>query len=97
VRLKLLGASATVAVSMLSAPASAAPHTPVGTCPLAFEGPYTTAEIIEAFPPPQGFPNPEEALLAYDLNGDQLLCVRALPTEPTGGNINIIDNIVRPR
>ena len=94
-RLKLFVASVIVAVGVLAAvPASAAPRTPVGTCPPAFGGPYTTAQIVELFPPPPDFPNPEEALLAFDQNGDQLLCVRALPTD---GEINVIDNVVRSR
>ena len=96
-KLRLFVALAVVAIGLLAVPASAAPRPPTGTCPPAFQGPYTPAEVIELFPPPPDFPNPEEALLAYDLNGDRLVCIRALPAEPTGGSINVIDNVVRIR
>ena len=72
------------------APASASP--PIGTCPPAFRGPLTFAEIIHDFPPPPGFPDPEGALAGYDMNGDGSLCVLPLPG---GTNINVIDNVAR--
>jgi hypothetical protein len=64
---------------------------PTGGCPPAFLGPLDFATIITLFPPPPDFPNPEEALAAFDANGDQRLCVRGLPN----GNINVIDNVIR--
>ncbi len=71
-------------------PAGARP--PIGNCPPAFFGPHTFAEIIEMWPPPPGFPDPEGALAGYDKNGDGSLCVRALPN---GTDINVIDNSAR--
>jgi hypothetical protein len=66
---------------------------PTGGCPPAFLGPLDFATIIALFPPPPDFPNPEEALAAFDSNGDQRLCVRGLPN----GDINVIDNVARIR
>jgi hypothetical protein len=71
-------------------PASASQ--PIGNCPPAFQGPHTFAEIIEMWPPPPGFPDPEGALAGYDMNGDGSLCVLPLPG---GTNINVIDNTAR--
>lgn len=71
-------------------PAGASP--PIGNCPRAFQGPHTFAEIIEMWPPPPGFPDPEGALAGYDKNADGSLCVRPLPG---GTNINVIDNTAR--
>jgi hypothetical protein len=77
-------------LSLQVLPAGASP--PIGNCPRAFQGPLTFAEIIEAFPPPPGFPDPEGALAGFDKNGDGSLCVRALPG---GTDINVIDNSAR--
>ena len=71
-------------------PAGASP--PIGNCPPAFQGPHTFAEVIEMWPPPPGFPDPEGALAGYDKNADGSLCVRPLPG---GININVIDNTAR--
>jgi hypothetical protein len=79
-----------LSLSLSVIPAGASP--PIGTCPRAFQGPHTFAEIIEMWPPPPGFPDPEGALAGYDKNGDGSLCVRALPG---GTNINVIDNSAR--
>jgi hypothetical protein len=65
---------------------------PTRGCPPAFQGPLTFAEIIVAFPPPPGFPDPEGALASLDSNGDGTLCVRGLP----GDEINAIDNVANP-
>jgi hypothetical protein len=62
---------------------------PTRGCPPAFVGPLTIAEVIQMFPPPPGFPDPEGALASFDSNGDGSLCVRALPAD----EINVIDNI----
>jgi hypothetical protein len=64
---------------------------PIAGCPKAFLGPLDFATIIALFPPPPDFPNPEEALAAFDANGDQRLCVKGLPN----GDINVIDNVRR--
>jgi hypothetical protein len=56
-----------------------------------FVGPLTIAEVITAFPPPPGFPDPEGAIEAYDSNGDGTVCVMPLPAE----SINVIDNVAR--
>jgi hypothetical protein len=61
-------------------------------CPPAFQGPHTFAEVIEMWPPPPGFPDPEGALAGYDKNGDGSLCVLPLPG---GTDINVIDNSAR--
>jgi len=77
-------------LSLWVLPAAATP--PIGNCPPAFHGPHTFAEIIEMWPPPPGFPDPEGALAGYDKNGDGSLCVLPLPG---GTNINVIDNSAR--
>ena len=77
-------------LSLWVLPAGATP--PIGNCPPAFHGPHTFAEIIEMWPPPPGFPDPEGALAGYDKNGDGSLCVLPLPG---GTNINVIDNSAR--
>ena len=76
-------------LGLVSTPAHAA--RPTGGCPRAFLGPLDFATIIALFPPPPDFPNPEEALAAFDANGDQRLCVKGLPN----GDINVIDNVRR--
>jgi hypothetical protein len=67
---------------------------PTRGCPPAFLGPLTFAEIIDAFPPPPDFPDPEGALASFDSNDDGKLCVRALPP---GSDINVVDNISNAR
>lgn len=62
---------------------------PTRGCPPAFLGPLTIAEVIQAFPPPPDFPDPEGALASFDSNGDGKLCVRGLPAEA----INVVDNV----
>ena len=79
-----------VTLSLSVLPAIARP--PIGNCPPAFQGPHTFAEIIEMWPPPPGFPDPEGALAGYDKNADGSLCVRLLPN---GTDINVIDNSAR--
>lgn len=66
---------------------------PQGGCPPTFQGPLTFAQIIEMWPPPPDFPDPEGALAALDRNGDKALCVmEAVPQNPAGP-INVIDNV----
>jgi hypothetical protein len=79
----------TLTLGLWVTPARAA--RPIGGCPPAFQGPLDFATIIALFPPPPGFPNPEEVLATFDANGDLRLCVRGLP----GDEINVIDNVVR--
>ena len=54
-----------------------------------FLGPLTFAEIIEMFPPPPGFPDPEGALNAFDANDDDKLCAKG---HPDGQNLIVVDN-----
>lgn len=68
-------------------PAGASP--PIGNCPPAFQGPHTFAEVVEMWPPPPGFPDPEGAIAVYDKNADGSVCVRPFPD---GVRINVIDN-----
>jgi hypothetical protein len=77
-------------LSLQVLPAGASP--PIGKCPPAFQGPHTFAEVIEMWPPPPGFPDPEGALAVYDKNADGSVCVLPLPG---GTNINVIDNSAR--
>jgi hypothetical protein len=90
-RTRLLAVAILVLVSlgMLVVPAGA--KQPTRGCPPPFRGPLTIAEVITAFPPPPGFPDPEGALEAFDSNGDGTLCVMPLPA----GSINVIDNVAR--
>ena len=90
-RTRLLAVAILVLVSlgMLVVPAGA--KQPTGGCPPPFRGPLTIAEVITAFPPPPGFPDPEGALEAFDSNGDGTVCVMPLPA----GSINVIDNVAR--
>jgi hypothetical protein len=75
----------------LAAPANAAG--PQAGCPPAFQGPLTFDEIIRMWPPPPDFPDPVGALAAYDVNGDELLCVQEHTHGPLpNGPINVIDN-----
>jgi hypothetical protein len=85
-------AAAISSVVAASSPAHAAG--PVAGCPPAFEGPLTFAQIIDRWPPPPDFPDPEGALASYDKNGDERLCVMEPPHGPTpAGPINVIDNV----
>jgi hypothetical protein len=88
-RLLAVAISALVSLGMLAAPAGA--KQPTGGCPPPFRGPLTIAEVITAFPPPPGFPDPEGAIEAFDSNGDGTVCVLPLP----GESINVIDNVTR--
>jgi hypothetical protein len=82
----LLVPIAASALVLVTVPAGAKP--PIAKCPPAFQGAFTAAQVIEMWPPPEGFPDPEGAILSYDKNGDLKVCVLPLPT----GGINIIDN-----
>jgi hypothetical protein len=83
-----LVAATVLSLSSLAALASE----PVGRCPASFEGPLTAEEIVSAYPPPPGIPDPTEALLALDRNSDEHLCVRQ---HADGVRIIVIDNRVR--
>jgi hypothetical protein len=89
-RLLAVVAMMSLPIGLWVTPAGARP--PIGNCPPAFQGPHTFAEIIETWPPPEGFPDPEGALAGYDMNADGSLCVLPLPG---GININVIDNVAR--
>jgi hypothetical protein len=89
-RLLAVVALTSLPLSLSVLPAAARP--PIGNCPPAFQGPHTFAEIIEMWPPPPGFPDPEGALAGFDLNADGSLCVRP---HPGGIEINVIDNTAR--
>ena len=78
-----------VLVGGLVAPVSA--KAPARGCPTAFTGPLTIAQVLVAFPPPMGLPDPEGAIASYDSNGDGTVCVFPLPNGP----INVIDNVAR--
>ena len=80
---------------MLGGGITSANARPAG-CPPAFQGPLTFEEINIAWPPPPDF-DIEAHLAAIDVNDDQLLCVRELPTHQGGtfGPINLIDNAAR--
>jgi hypothetical protein len=64
---------------------------PIGNCPSAFDGPLTFEQIIAAYPPPPGTPDPIAVLAGFDKNGDRSLCVLDVP----GDGVNVIDNVVR--
>lgn len=85
----LVVAMLTVAFALSTSPASAGP--PVGKCPPAFQGPVSFAEIIETWPPPPDFPDPEGFLAFVDINDDGRLCVKPLPQD----SVTFIDNLVR--
>jgi hypothetical protein len=82
----LVGVLVAGGVATIGGPAVA--KQPIGGCGAGFVGPLTIAEVIEEFPPPPGFPDPEGALDAFDANGDDTLCVRGLPS----GGIAVVDN-----
>ena len=81
-----LSASALV---LVAAPAGAKP--PIGSCPPAFQGPFTAPQVIEMWPPPPEVTDPAGAILSYDKNGDGRVCVLPLPAGP----INVIDNAAK--
>jgi hypothetical protein len=89
-KMRLVAVMILVAASLGTAVGPAGAGQKTRGCPTAFLGPLTFAEIIEAFPPPPDFPDPEGALSSFDSNGDGKLCVRGLPP---GGDINVIDNV----
>jgi hypothetical protein len=70
------------------APGAANAVSPARGCPPAFQGPWTAQHVIDEFPPPPGFPDPEGAILSFDKNGDLRVCVMGLPN----GRIDVIDN-----
>ena len=86
-RLLAVAVLAVVSVGTWVAPAGA--KTPTRGCPPAFTGPLTIKEVLEAFPPPPDFPDPEGAIAAFDSNVDGTVCVLPLPN----GRINVIDNV----
>jgi hypothetical protein len=90
-RPRLLAVAILVLVSLAMSIAPAGAKQPTRGCPPPFVGPLTIAEVITAFPPPPGFPDPEGAIEAYDSNGDGTVCVMPLPAE----SINVIDNVAR--
>jgi hypothetical protein len=94
-KLKLLVVAVATIATVLAGvtPAGAKPSR---GCPPPFAGPLTFAQIIERWPPPPDFPDPEGVLAGYDGNGDRLLCVIELSTQSDGGKpINVIDNIAK--
>ena len=64
---------------------------PIGNCPSAFDGPLTFEQIIAAYPPPPGTPDPVALLAGFDKNGDRSLFVLDVP----GDAVNVIDNVAR--
>jgi hypothetical protein len=74
-------------IASFGSPASARP--PVGGCGAGLLGPLTFAQIIDQFPPPPEFPDPEGALDAFDANDDDKLCV--MP-HPDGQALIVVDN-----
>jgi hypothetical protein len=89
-KMRLLAITILVGASLGTAVVPAGASQPTRGCPPAFLGPLTFAKIIEAFPPPPDFPDPEGALASFDSNGDGMLCVRGLPP---GSDINVVDNV----
>ena len=86
IRILLVGALVAAGIGLTGAAASAKPQ--VGGCGTGFGEPLSIAEVIEAFPPPPGFPDPEGALRAFDANGDDHLCAKLSPS----GGIIVVDN-----
>lgn len=86
VRILVVGALVVGGIGFTGAAATAKPQ--VGGCGTGFGEPMTIAEVIEAFPPPPGFPDPEGALKAFDANGDDLLCAKGQPQ----GHVIVVDN-----
>ena len=85
-RILLVGALLAAGIGLTGGPATAK-HAP-GGCGMGFTGPLSVAEIIVAFPPPPGFPDPEGALRSFDVNGDDHLCAKPGP----GGKLIVVDN-----
>jgi hypothetical protein len=84
---------AVTACSMLAlAIPTARASMPSGGCPPSFQGPLTFEVLIDMWPPPPDFPDPEGFLASLDSNGDKLLCVMESPEQNPMGPINIIDN-----
>ena len=86
IRILLIAVLVAAGIGVTGAAASAKPQ--VGGCGMGFGEPLSIAEVIEAFPPPSGFPDPEGALRAFDTNGDDHLCVKPQPQ----GRIIVVDN-----
>jgi hypothetical protein len=87
VRALLVGVLVAGGIAAFSAPATAKP--PVGGCGDGFLGPLTFAQIIQQFPPPPDFPDPEGALNAFDANDDDMLCAKG---HPDGQRLIVVDN-----
>jgi len=86
IRILLVAALVVAGIGLTGGPATAK-HAP-GGCGTGFGEPLSIAEVIEHFPPPPGFPDPEGALRAFDINGDDHLCVKPQPQ----GKIIVVDN-----
>ena len=87
-KIRILVVSALVVAGIgFTGGAASAKHAP-GGCGTGFGDPLTIAEVIEAFPPPPDFPEPEGALRAFDLNGDGYLCAKGQPQ----GHVIVVDN-----
>ena len=86
IRILLVGALVAAGIGVTGAGATAKPQ--VGGCGTGFGEPLSIAEVIEQFPPPPDFPDPEGALRAIDANGDDHLCVKPQPQ----GRIIVVDN-----
>jgi hypothetical protein len=89
-KMRLVAIMIVVGASLGTAVGPAGASQPTRGCPPAFLGPLTFAELLEAFPPPPDFPDPEGALASFDSNADGTLCVRGLPS---GGEVNVVDNV----
>ena len=81
--------TASIVVPSLAAHAAS----PSASCPRAFQGPLTFAQIIEEYPPPPEITDPEALLVRIDRNNDKLLCVQDLPSQT--GAFNAIDNVAQ--
>lgn len=86
IRILLVGALVAAGIGVTGAAASAKPQ--VGGCGTGFGEPLSIAQVIHDFPPPEGFPDPEGALRAFDANGDDHLCAKPSPH----GGIIVVDN-----
>ena len=86
IRILLVGALVAAGIGLTGAAASAKPR--VGGCGMGFGEALSIAEVIQQFPPPPDFPDPEGALRSFDANDDDHLCVKAHPQ----GRIIVVDN-----